>query len=195
MKARRVLVVVVLSLLGLLVASWALLKVAPEVSLEFTQQQIQDQIAPRFPQKKCVLSACIELSNPKVLLGKGADRVAMEAAFTATLGNRTMPGFAKLDGRPVYEQTSGNFYLREIKVLEFNMSGNAPDFNEVVKVRGPGVLAAIMNNVPLYSVSSHPKYGSIAKHAVRSVQIANGKLQVVFGNPLLLLNFWPFARG
>jgi Protein of unknown function (DUF1439) len=195
MRIRRLLAFVALLFVGLLAAGWALLKFAPEVTLEFTQQQLQEQVAPKFPQKKCVLSACIELSNPKVLLINGSDRVAMEAEFTATLGTRSMPGLAKLDGRPVYEQISGNFYLREVKVLEFKMSGNAPDFDEVVKVRGPAVMSAIMSNVPLYSVSSHPKYGAIAKSAMRSVQVGDGKLRVVFGNPLLLFNFWPFVKA
>jgi Protein of unknown function (DUF1439) len=105
----------------------------------------------------------------------------------ATLGSRAMPGIARFTGRPHYEQGSGSFYLKDVEVVEFKMSGNAPDFDEVVKVRGPGIVAAIMNQFPLYSVQSHPKYGSLAKLALRSVRVEQGQLQVVFANPLLLL--------
>jgi hypothetical protein len=167
-------------------AGWAILKVSPEVTLEFTQAQLQEQLSPRFPAQKCILTACIELNNPKISLKEGADLFGIETTFVATLGKRSMQGTAKLEGKPSYEQESGNFYLKDVKVTEFTMGGNAPDFDEVVKVRGPAVMAAIMNRIPLYSVSSHPKYGAIAKHALRSVQVVDSKLRVVFANPLLL---------
>lgn len=97
-----------------------------------------------------------------------------------------MPGTAKFSGRPTYEQGSGNVYLQDVQVTEFQMTGNASDFNDVVKVRGAGIVASIMNRFPLYSVQSHPKYGAIAKLALKRVGVVNGQLQVVFVNPLLL---------
>jgi hypothetical protein len=186
MQLRRVLVTVATICAVLAIAAWAVLEYAPEVKLEFTGQQLQEQLAPRFPSKKCVLSACVELRNPRVLLQEGSDRLTVDADFVATLGNRSMPGTARLDGKPSYDKATGNFFLLDVRVSEFKMSGNAPDFDEVVKVRGPAVLAAIMNRMPLYAVSSHPKYGSVAKLALRSVQVVDGKLVVVFTNPLLL---------
>lgn len=186
MQSRRLLLVAGASCLVLFAAGWAFLKYAPEVTLEFTQEQLQEQLNPRFPAQKCIFTACIEMTNPKLTLQDGTDRVRIETNFVATLGKRTMPGVARVEGRPSYEKATGNFYLQEVKVTEFTMSGNAPDFNEVVKVRGPAVMAAIVNQMPLYSVKSHPKYGALAQLALRSVHVAGGKLQVVFANPLLL---------
>jgi hypothetical protein len=186
MRARRLILAAAACVLALLAAGWALIKYSPEVTLEFTQEQLQAQLAPRFPTQKCLLKACIELIQPRVTLEEGADRLGIETNIVATLGSRKMPGVARFSGRPNYDQGSGNFYLQDVKVAEFTMSGNAPDFDEVVKVRGPGVMAAIMNGMPLYSLRSHPKYGAIAKHALRTVRVVNGRLQVVFINPLLL---------
>jgi hypothetical protein len=184
---RRILTGIAVLCFALLAGAWLLLKYAPEVTLSFTQAQLQSQLEPRFPAKKCLLSACLELQSPKLTLTDGSDRIAIDTTFVATLGSRTMPGSTKFTGRPHYEQGSGNFYLQEVQVIEFKMSGNAPDFDEVVKVRGPGIVAAIMNRFPLYSVQSHPQYGAIAKLALRSVGVVRGQLQVVFANPLLLL--------
>ena len=193
MRLRRFFIGIAVLCLVALAAAWLLLKYAPEVTLNFTQVQLQSQLEPKFPAKKCVLSACVELAGPRVTLTEGSDRIAVEAAFVATLGSRTMPGTTRFTGRPHYEQASGNFYLQDVQVSDFAMSGNAPDFNEVVKVRGPGIVAVIMNRFPLYSVQSHPEYGAVAKLALRSVRVANGELQVVFSNPLLLFGKQPAA--
>jgi hypothetical protein len=110
----------------------------------------------------------------------------METSFVATLGTRPMPGTVKFSGRPTYEQGSGNIYFQDVQVTEFQLSGNASDFNEVMKVQGSGIVATIMNKLPLYSVQSHPKYGAIAKLALKRVGVVNGQLQFIFVNPLLL---------
>ncbi len=186
MRSRHLIIAAAAVALALL-AGWLVLKYSPEVALTFTQAQLQGQIEPKFPKKKCLLSACVELTGPQVTLTEGTDRIGIDTAFLATLGSRTMPGSARFTGKPHYEQGSGSFYLKDVQVVEFKMSGNAPDFDEVVKVRGPGIVAAIMNQFPLYSVQAHPKYGSLAKLALRSVRVEQGQLQVVFANPLLLL--------
>jgi hypothetical protein len=173
-------------LLALVTGAWLVLKNPTDITLSFTQAQLQEQLEPRFPAKKCVLAACVELMSPRVLITDGSDRIGIETSFVATLGTRTMPGTAKFSGRPTYEQGSGNIYFQDVQVTEFQMSGNASDFNEVMKVRGSGVVATIMNRLPLYSVQSHPKYGAIAKLALKRVGVVNGQLQIIFVNPLLL---------
>ena len=191
MRIRRILFGILALFLAAMAAVWLLLKYAPHVTLNFAQARLQSQLDPRFPAKKCLLSACIELTSPRVSLTEGSDRIGIETSFVATLGGRTMPGFTTFTGRPHYESSSGNFYLQDVQVTEFNMSGNAPDFDEAVKVRGPGIVAAIMNRFPLYSIQSHPQYGAIAKLALKSVRIVNGQLQVEFSNPLLLFGMPP----
>lgn len=188
MIVRRILIAVFVVGAVAAVAIWLLLKYAPDVTLTFNQEEVQRQIAPRFPAKKCFLGPCIELTNPRIGLLESNNQVSIEFEFVATLGNRTMPGTAKLEGRPHYDPNTGNFYLHDVKVPRFTMSGNAPDFDEVVKVRGPSILAALIGGIPLYSVQSHPKYGSIAKHTLKSIRVYKGQMEVVFANPLLLLD-------
>ena len=137
-RSRRVVLSFGAVLLALLMGAWLLLKNPTEITVNFTQAQLQEQLEPRFPAKKCVLAACVELISPRVLLTDGSDRIGIETSFVATLGTRTMPGTAKFSGRPTYEQGSGNFYFQDVQVTEFQMSGNASEFNEVLKVRGSG---------------------------------------------------------
>lgn len=193
-RHRRVIFSIAGVFFALLTAAWLILKYSPEVTLNFTQAHLQDQLEPKLPKKKFVLNAGVELMNPQVSLTEGSDRIGIDSSFLASLGNRTMPGFARFTGKPHYDQGSGNFYLQDVQVAKFTMSGSAPDFDEVVKVHGPRIVATVMNRFPLYSVQAHPKYGTIAKLALRSVRFVEGQLQVIFANPLLFVGEWPLAR-
>lgn len=184
MLKRRLLVIALLLAAGLAVAWWAVMTFSPDLSIELTEQEIQAQLAPRFPAEKCFLGACLELRDPQVRLDQGPDRVGFSAQFVATLGKRKMPGTTTFTGRPRYEPANGSFYLDDVQVSEFQMSGNAPDFDEVVRVRGPKVMEAILRNVPLYTLKSDTQHGALAKLALRSVQIVGGKLRITFLNPL-----------
>jgi hypothetical protein len=184
MLRRRLLVALLLLGLAVPVAWWAVNRFSPELSVELSQAEIQAQLDPRFPRQECLLGACLELREPRVRLDEGPDRVGFSAQFVATLGKRQMPGTAMFTGRPRYDASRGSFYLDDVQVTEFRMSGNAPDFDEVVRVRGPKVLAALLQNVPLYTLSADSRHGALARLALRSVQVVNGKLRIIFLNPL-----------
>lgn len=182
---RRPFLIAMLLAIAICTAWWAVVTFSPELSIELSQEQIQAQLDPSFPAKKCIgATTCLELRKPKIRLNQGPDRLGFSAEFVATLGKRTMPGTVALTGRPRYVQSSGIFYLDDVQVSEFQMSGNAPDFDEVVRVRGPKVMEAILQSVPLYTLSSNPKHGTLAKFALRSVLVVEGKLRITFLNPL-----------
>ena len=180
--------IILSTIIAITLAGWFFIQNSPEVKLSFTQEEVQNQLSPQFPVEKCLILVCLRLHNPNIYLKSDSDLIEIETEFVATLGKRAMPGKMKVKGRPYYEQSSGKFYLKDVQVTEFAMTGNAPDFDEVVKVRGPKVAAAILGAVPLYSLKSHPKYGIIARYALRSMNVVNGRIEVVFVNPLLLWN-------
>jgi hypothetical protein len=183
MPKHRFLVIMLALVAAIGAAWWAVVTFSPDLSIELSQQEIQAQLDPRFPAEKC-LFACLELREPKVRLDAGPDRVGFSAQFVATLGKRKMPGTTTFTGKPRYEQGTGSFYLDDVQVAEFQMTGSAPDFEEVVRVRGPKVMEAILRTVPLYTLNSDGKHGALAKFALRSVQVVDGKLRITFLNPL-----------
>ncbi|WP_374435881.1 DUF1439 domain-containing protein [Inhella sp.] len=182
---KRILLGLVLLLLLLAVARWAIMIFSPDLTVDLTQAQLQAQLDPKFPKQECLLKTnCLELREPKLELRAGSDRIAMRAQFVATLGKRSMPGRVVLSGKPRYEASNAAFYLDAVEVSEFEMSGNAPDFDQVVKVRGPKLMAAIVQNVPLYRLKSDSRTESLAKLALRGVAVVDGKLRVRLVNPL-----------
>jgi hypothetical protein len=184
MLKRRLLVIALVLLAALAATWWAVMTFSPELSVDLSQQEIQAQLDPRFPAEKCFLGACLALRDPQVRFDEGPDRLGFSAGFVATLGKRKMPGTTTFTGRPRYDRATASFYLDDVQVSEFQMTGNAPDFDEVVRVRGPKVMEAILRNVPIYKLNSDGKHGALAKLALRSVQVVDGKLRITFLNPL-----------
>ncbi|MEO6277208.1 DUF1439 domain-containing protein [Roseateles sp.] len=185
MLKRRLIVIALLIVVAIPVAWWAVQTFSPEMAIELSREEIQAQLDPKFPAEKCLLRVvCFELREPKLRLDEGSDRVGLTAQFTATLGKRTMPGTVAFTGKPRYVPDTGSFYLDDVAVSEFRMSGNAPDFDEVVRARGPKVMEAILRNVPLYTLKTDTTRGGLAKLALRSVQVVGGKLRITFLNPL-----------
>jgi Protein of unknown function (DUF1439) len=162
------------------------LKYGPDAFIDLTQAELQGKLDPKFPQEKCILVlACLEIRSPKIQLTEGSDRVGLAADFVASLGSQKMPGTLLLTGKPRYVQHEGSFFIDDIQIREFKMSGNAPDFEEVVRVRGPGLLKALMQGTPLYTLKSDTKYGAFAKLALKSVLVVNGKLRITFAKPTI----------
>jgi hypothetical protein len=185
MRIRNVFLGIVAFLILAIGAVLLYIKFAPDTSIDLTQTELQEKLDPKFPQQKCFLAvACIEIRSPKVQLTEGSDRVGLTADFGASLGSRRMPGNMAVTGKPRYVQHEGTFFLDDIQITEFKMIGNAPDFDEVVKVRGPVLLKSILQTTPLYTLKSDTKYGALAKLALKSVTVVNSKLRITFVKPL-----------
>jgi Protein of unknown function (DUF1439) len=186
MRIQRIVIGTVVLGVVAVAAAIAYLKYGPEAFLDLSQAELQEKLDPKFPQEKCFLAlACLEIRSPKIQLTEGSDRVGLAAEFVASLGSRKMPGTLLLTGKPRYVQHEGSFFIDDIQIREFKMSGNAPDFDEVVRVRGPGLLKALMQGTPLYTLKSDTKYGAFAKLALKSVLVVNGKLRITFAKPTL----------
>jgi hypothetical protein len=182
---RRRLALILATLAALVaVAWWALDRFSSEVSIDIDEPQLQARLDAQFPKEKCLLGACLTLSQPKVKLSPQANRVELSAQFVATLGKRSMPGAMELTGRPHYAADAGAFYLKDVEVRRFDMTGNAPDFDEVVRTRGPALTAAILQQVPLYSLKTDSRYGTLARRSLRSIEVVDGRMRVRFINPL-----------
>lgn len=182
---KRRLIYASLSIIAIAVAAWwALITFGPDISFDLTQSELQSKLDARFPAQKCLQKlTCFELREPVVTLQEGSDRLGFSAKFVATLGQRQMPGSVEFTAKPRYVQYDGTFFLDDIKVTEFKMTGNAPDFDEMVKARGPLALRLMLQLTPIYRLKSDSNYGAFAKLALREVKVVNGKLRISFLGP------------
>ena len=181
MSARRVAIGLGIVAATATVGWWAITAFMPEASIDIDQAQLQQRLDARFPQKNCTMMvACVTLSKPVVRLTDGSPRIGLSADVLVTLGHREMPGKVAFSGVLRYVRYQGDFFLDEVQVDNFSLTGFPPEFVQVVQVRGPAVLRRALEGHPVYSLKSDSARAALARLAVRDVKVVNGKLRVTF---------------
>ncbi len=181
MNTRRLAIAagVVLALGG--AAWWGIVAYAPEGYIDIDPAQLQARLDERFPQKNCaMLVACVTLADPHVVLAEGSRRIGLSADVLVSLGHREMPGKVAFSGVLRYVRYRGEFYLDDVQVDNFALSGFPPDLVQVVKVRGPAALRRALDGHPVYTIKADSPKAALAKLAVRDVAVVDGKVRVTF---------------
>lgn len=163
-------------------AWWAFTRLAPEAFIDIDQAQLQARLDGRFPEKHCTLMvACLTLSNPKVRLADGSGRIGLSADVLMALGRRQATGTVAFSGVLRYVRYQGDFFLDDVQVDDFALTGLPPELVDVVKARGPAALRHALEGHPIYSIKDdHTVRASVARLAVRDVRVVGGKVRVTF---------------
>jgi hypothetical protein len=181
MSARRVAIGLGLAAVAAAGGWWAVTTFMPQASIDIDQAQLQQRLDARFPQKHCsMMVACLTLSKPVVHLTEGSPRINLSADVLVALGHREMPGQVSFSGVVRYVRYEGDFFLDDIRVDNFSLTGFPPELVQVVKVRGPDALRRTLQGHPIYTLKGQGARAALAKLAVRDVQVVDGKLHVTF---------------
>lgn len=149
--------------------------------LDIEQAELQARIAPRFPTHHCkLLIACLDLSNPVVVLTEGDDRIGLTADAKVTLGTRERTGRVGLSARPRYVPAEGQLFLDDLQVTTLELSGLPAEYAEVVKLYAPQLAKDALQRHPVYTLDASTAKGALARLAVRDVKVVGGKLRVSF---------------
>jgi hypothetical protein len=160
---------------------WAVTTYMPQAFIDIDQAQLQQRLDARFPQKNCAMMvACVTLSKPIVHLDEGSPRIGLSADVLVSLGHREMTGQVSFSGVLRYVRYEGDFFLDDVRVDNFSLSGMSPDLVQVVKVRGPDALRRTLQGHPIYTLKGDGARSALAKLAVRDVQVVGGKVRVTF---------------
>jgi hypothetical protein len=182
MSARRVAIGLGLVVALATVGWWAITAFMPQASIDIDQAQLQQRLDARFPQKNCTMMvACVTLSKPVVTLTDGSPRIGLSADVLVALGHREMPGQVTFSGVLRYVRYEGDFYLDDVQIDNFSLTGFPPDLVQVVKVRGPDALRRALQGHPIYTLKGgNAARSALAKLAVRDVRVVDGKVRVTF---------------
>ena len=148
--------------------------------IEIGQDQLQAKVAEKFPTKQCQFFVCLELSNPLVSMKEGADRIGFTANVNMSAGKTSLNGQIAFSGKVRYVRYEGDFYFDDVVIDSLDLAGFAPDFAEVVKVRGSAIAKALLQNHKIYQLKGDSSKAALAKLALRDVKVANGKLRISF---------------
>ena len=173
------------TLLALVGVSWLLVACyGQDVAIELSEQELQTRLAARFPIQNCALIiVCLDIASPQLKLTEGSDRIALSADLSATLGMRRYPGTLALSGKVRYVAADGNFFLDDIEIARFELTGVPPKYTEVLRSTGPSVLRSVLATRPIYTVKGDTAKERLARAAVGDIRVVNGKLRVSMASP------------
>lgn len=147
--------------------------------IELTEQQLQTRLSARFPIQNCALIiVCLDITSPQLKLVEGSDRIALAADLSATVGQRHYPGVLAFSGKVRYVSADGNFFLDDIDIERFDLTGVPPRYTDVLRSTGPTVLRSVLATRPIYTLKGDTAKERLARLAVGDIRVVNGKLRV-----------------
>ena len=163
------------------------------VTIHVSREQIQGQLAARFPIEKRELLLKVTFSDPQVLVH--ADRVGIQAkARLEATPDAAVTGRLALDGGPHYDPNTGELLLTNVRVADARLDTVPPKLTPFLEPLGglpaiQGLFVEICKIVPPHL--SDIKLGQLpgdwkgraAKSVLRSVVVQGDGLDIEIGLP------------
>ena len=149
--------------------------------LDIDQAELQARLQSRFPQHHCKgVVACVELSNPVVVLKEGEDRIGFEADVKVSIAGRERTGRVGLSGQPRYVQDPGQIFLDDPEITTLAFAGLPQDYADLVRSGATLVARRALESHPIYTLDSKTAKGALAKRAIADIKVLDGKLRISF---------------
>jgi hypothetical protein len=147
-----------------------------------TEKQIQDHLKAKFPIEKNYVLTRIALTDPKVTLKEGADRIHFRVTVSVSLpAKAAAKGSGEFSGEVKYDPEKGQFFLHDSKVEKLEISLLADECQDQVKEMTGMVAKELLNRYPIYKLQMNDPRQSMAKMFLKSVSVSHGKLEIVMG--------------
>lgn len=182
---KRRIVIALFALTALGGCAWFLVhRYAPDLSIELTEQELQTRLAARFPIQNCgLIIVCLEVTSPQLKLVEGSDRIALAADLSAAVGQRRYPGTLAFSGKVRYVAQDGDFFLDDIEIDRFDLTGVPAHYTEILRSRGPALLRGVLSTRPIYTLKGDSTKERLVRLAVRDIRVVNGKLRISMVSP------------
>jgi Protein of unknown function (DUF1439) len=149
-----------------------------KLTLDFSASQIQNAIAPKFPQENCPTPlTCIKLLNPKVSLAENSDRITMAFDTAITWLQQPVTGTAVITAKPRYQPATGEIFLDDTKIADLQLRGVSANVTQVATQYGSVLAQLALQRTPIYSFKNG-QAEKLAKMGIADVRVVDGKLRV-----------------
>lgn len=142
-----------------------------------TAPEIERELSKSFPvQRELGGVLVVELSEPKVVLQPGSDRIGLKLNASAGLSMLRVPGSVTVSGKLRYRQEDQQFFLDEPEVMSVQLAGlpeaQQPALLDTINV----ALKAVLPTVPIHKLEEG---GS--KMFLRAVRVEDGQVIAELG--------------
>lgn len=155
-----------------------------EYVVTLSEEDLQEQLDEAFPvEQQHLVLLTLRLTDPKVQLVEGAERVHYEMRASVDLGPvaRQLSGAGRISGRLRYDPDRRQLYLHESTVEALDIDGVPEEYEG--RVREAATIAARehLNRHPVYTLDEELMERLPGAVELRSIQVVDGELRVGFG--------------
>lgn len=161
---------IVLFLFSLLLAGCATLATAQDIY--FTRAELQQGLEGYLPYSQEYPLLKLTLEQPELTLLAAEQRIQIRAALTlSTAFTGTGQGWVTLSGQPDYRPAEHSFYIKDLALSELQVTGLPAELNPHLKQLTQDILAPLLAEQPIYTLSDNNMQESLAKMMLRSLTV------------------------
>jgi hypothetical protein len=151
---------------------------AARLRVAMTGEQIERELSKSFPVTRSYSVLCVELSNPKIALQPGSDRIGLKLIATAGVAIVKVNGSVTVSGKLRYEPDTSQFFLDAPVVTSLELPGlpetQQPQLLDTINV----AVQAVLPTVPIHKLEEGSK-----KMFLRAVRVEDGQVIAELGLP------------
>jgi hypothetical protein len=155
---------------------------APTFTVTRTQAELQAKLAPKFPVTREKFLVSVTLSDPKVLLRSEDTRVGLDLATEVRSPlSAPLAGRVAVMGVPYYDPERKSFFLREPRLERADFPGFDLERHQKTKLALEAAVGVVAQSTPVYTLEGKTFKEATAKHLLKEVRVADGKLHFTLG--------------
>lgn len=153
-----------------------------EYDIKLSQEELQEKIEKKFPFEKKKFFTKTILSNPKVMLKDGIDKIFINSDITFIApGNISFDAYVELNGKIFYNNKKKEIYLQNLEIETLVMDQIPLKFQNTLKVTLEKILPIILNRYPIYTIKSNDFKKAITAMLLKNIKVENNFMIITLG--------------
>jgi hypothetical protein len=155
-----------------------------EVTLDFSQEDLQQRVAAKFPLEQSLFPLSVTYSDPRIALESGRDRIGFSLTATARfLEGRIAKGLVSGDVKLRFDPDQAALFFDDARIERLEIEGVPHGILEKLKDLAAPLVRERFRQVPVYRLRADDLRHDIARGVIRSVRVEDGLVKVVIGAP------------
>jgi len=160
-----------------LLALFALTESAHAYTVEITQKEIQSMVASIFPIKQQLPFVSTTLSDPRIHILRGNNRLRLSVAVsTAFSNNITSSGVAEIEGEVDYDSVKGEFYLRQPTITKLQFDQLPQEYEQQARSVVSGLTQQSLPIIVIYRLDEKDIKQAVTRRVLKGISVKDGKL-------------------
>jgi len=156
---------------------------AANLVLTLSRADLQRRVERLFPIRREDALVSVILSDPRVMLRDGSERIGLRLRIGVTAAQSSAAGSVGVDGVLRFLNSSGEFYLDDASVEELSVDSVPPLYLDEIRQLADGVVRDLLEERPIYVLSQGRGSQGLLGSEVKSVKVRNGQLVVELALP------------